>query len=358
MIKISKRRILILTNQLLITCGISKHLLYFLQEMKMYPEYEFVIICSGGDAVDIYRPLVKEILLWPWMKYEERSFKGFVKSIFQLIFFQKNRRFDIIHAHTHYTANIAKIISYVFKFKVVQTVHSYMKPIGRLNHYPSEYFISVNEHIYNFLINQKKIPTKRIRLIRSGVSSKFATPKEINKKIKIISAGRLVAEKGFDVFITSVSKLDKNLRNKAEFIIAGKGESESELKELSKRLKANIQIIGEVKDFNTYLRTTDIFVLASQSEGFPLTIVEAALNKNLIISSNFLGHDSILKNNLNCLIFNIDDAQELSEKISYAIENYDKLKPMINNLYEVAIKEFDLNDMVNKTLKFYSEIIN
>ncbi|HQI41240.1 MAG: hypothetical protein B6D44_14845 [Ignavibacteriales bacterium UTCHB2] len=351
-------RILILTNQLLTTCGVSKHLLYFLKEAKKNPDFEFTLICGGGDAINDYRNLVKEIFVWPWILHNNRSFRCFSKSFYKLLALQKKEKFDIFHSHNHYAANIAKIVSVISKIKTVQTVHGLIEPIGRLNHYPSEYFITVNEQVYDYLIKQRRKSIEKIRLIRSGVPIQALTTKGTNKKLKIISAGRLIPEKGFDVFIKAIRKLKVSDLERAEFLIAGCGEYEMELKKLSNELNVQINFIGEVKDFNACLSSTDIFVLASQSEGFPLTIIEAALNKNLIISSNFLGYDSILQNNINCLIFNIDDAQELAEKISYAIQNFKDLHSMINKMYELAVKEFDLNKMVDKTLNFYSEILN
>lgn len=360
MIKNNSKRILILTNQLLTTCGVSKNLLYFLKEAKKYPNFEFTLICGGGDAINDYQNLVKEIFVWPWIQHENRSFKSFSKSVFKLFKLQKEKEFNIFHSHNHYAANIAKIISVISKLKTVQTVHGLIEPIGRLNHYPSEYFITVNEQVYDYLIEQKRKSIEIVRLIRSGVPSQVLTPKETNKKLKIISAGRLIPEKGFDVFIKALSLLPKGIFSKAEFYLAGSGDDETKIINLSIKLDVPLIFLGQLNSISDELTKSDIFVnpSRSKSEGFPLTIIEAALSKNLIISSNFLGYDSILQNNINCLIFNIDDAQELAEKISYAIENYKDLQSMINKMYEFAVKEFDVNKMVDKTLNFYSEILN
>ncbi len=353
-------KILILTNQLLTTCGVSKHLLYFLKEAKKYSDFELTLICGGGDAIDEYQNLVKEVLVWPCIQHNNRSLKFFLKSIFKLFALQKKNKFDIIHSHNHYAANIAKIVSLVFKLKTIQTVHGIIEPIGKLNHYPSDYFITVNEHVSKYLLKDLNKKSTNVRLIRCGIPVLNDKKISANLKLKIFAAGRITEIKAFDIYVKALSLLPKNIFNMAEFYLAGSGEDENKIINLSKELDVPLIYLGQLNSISNELITSDILIIPSRSkyEGFPLTIVEAALNKNLIISSNFLGHDSILNNNINCLIFNIDDAQELSEKISYAIENFDKLKPMINNLYEVAIKEFDLNDMVNKTLNFYSDILN
>ena len=352
-------KILIITNELLTTCGVSKHLLYFLSEAKKRNDVEFTILCGGGDAVDVYKDLCKEVIINPAVKHENRSVKNFIKAFLFLFKLLTKYKYQIIHSHNHYASNIAKLISYFIKVRTLQTVHGIIEPIGRLNHYPSEYFIAVNEHVYDYLIKQKNKHSKNIKLIRSGIPVPTNSNKSINQKLKIISAGRLIPEKGFDIFIEAISKLKKNTIEQAEFFIAGKGDFEIKLQELAKKLNVNINFIGEVKDLNTQLMSTNIFVAASrsQSEGFPMTIIEAALNKNLIISSNFWGYDSILKDKTNCLIFNINDSNDLANKLEFAIENFKDMNRLIERCYNDARKEFNLDKMINETVTFYSEIL-
>ncbi len=350
-------KILIITNELLTTCGVSKHLLYFLSEMKKRNDIEFSILCGGGNAVDDYKNLCYEVIVNPAFKHENRSAINFAKAFLFLFKLLAKNKYQIIHSHTHYADNIANIASYFVKVKTLQTVHGIIEPIGRLNHYPSKYFIAVNEHVCDYLTKQRNKPTKNVKLIRSGIPVPIKPIKTVNQKLEIISAGRLIPEKGFDIFIEAISKLKKDTLNKAEFLIAGKGVYESELKKIAEKLKLNINFIGEVKDLNTQFMLTHIFVTATQSEGFPMTLIEAALNKNLILSSNFFGHDSILKDKINSIIFNINDSDDLSSKLEYAIENYKNLDDIIKRSYDDARKEFSLDKMINKTISFYDEIL-
>ncbi|HCY74569.1 MAG TPA: hypothetical protein DHV28_01490 [Ignavibacteriales bacterium] len=354
---INKLKILILTNELLTTCGVSKHLLYFLSEAKKRDDIEFTILCGGGDAIDVYKDLCKEVFVNPAVKHENRSIANFIKAFLFLFKLVTKNKFQIIHSHNHYADNIAKLVSYFVKVKTLQSVHGIIEPIGRLNHYPSKYFIAVNEHVYNYLIKQKNKQSKNVKLIRSGVPVPKDSMKTINQKLKIISAGRLISEKGFNIFIEAISKLKKDTFDKVEFLIAGKGYYESELKKLTAKL--NVNFIGEVNDLNTQLITTNIFVIASrsQSEGFPMTIIEAALNKNLILSSNFLGFDSILIDKVNALIFNVNDSNDLANKLEFAIENFKDMNEIIERSYQDARDEFSLDKMINETISFYKEIL-
>ncbi|MDF1611501.1 MAG: glycosyltransferase family 4 protein [Stygiobacter sp.] len=352
-------KILIFTNELLTTCGVSKHLLYFLSEAKKREDVDFTILCGGGDAIDDYKSLCKEVIVSPVFKHENRSVINFIKAFLFLSKLLVKNKYHIIHSHTHYADNIARLVSYFIKVRTLQTVHGIIEPIGKLNHYPSKYFITVNEHVYDYLRKQKNKQTGNIKLIRNGISVPTNSMKTINKKLKIISAGRLIPEKGFDVFIQAIRRLKKETLDKAEFLIGGKGDYELELKKLAAKLNVSINFIGELKELNYLLLSTNIFVIASRSksEGFPMTIIEAALNKNLILSSNFLGHDSILKDKINCLIFKVNDPNDLSNKMEYAIENYKDFNDLIERIYDDARKNFSIDKMINETISFYREIL-
>lgn len=102
---------------------------------------------------------------------------------------------------------------------------------------------------------------------------------------------------------------------------------------------------------------THIFVTATLSEGFPMTIIEAALNKDLILSSNFLGYDSILKDKVNALIFNVNDSNDLANKLDFAIENFKEMNEIIERGYQDARNEFSLDKMINETILFCKEIL-
>lgn len=347
-------KILVITNQLLTTCGVSKHLFYFLSAIKYRTDLEITILSGGGDAIESYRNLCKEIIIRPYFQHEKRSTINFIKAIIFLYKLVKKNKYEIIHSHNHYADNIAKFISSFLKIKTIQTVHGIIPPKGRLNHYPSNYLIAVNEHVYEHLI---KINKKKSKLIRSGLPIPSNCKEKLVNKIIIVSAGRLIFEKGFDIYIDAISKLKENILSITKFYIAGKGEKESYLKEYALQKKVNVNFIGEVKNLYSLLEKSHIFVLSSFSEGFPLVLIEAALNKNLVISSNFFGHDSILLDNINSLIFDVNDSDELAKKIEYAVENYNKLNWLIENLYSKAVEEFNMVKMIDKTISFYNEIL-
>lgn len=42
------------------------------------------------------------------------------------------------------------------------------------------------------------------------------------------------------------------------------------------------------------------------------------------------------------MIFGINDTYALAERITYAVENYDNLNVLVENMYNLAVKEFSI----------------
>ncbi len=112
--------------------------------------------------------------------------------------------------------------------------------------------------------------------------------KEIQKKFPnlVISVGRLVSYKGFEVLIQAAQQFD------APVCIIGQGPKRLELESLIKRLKLDhrVFLLGAVdeRELILYLMAAEIFVLPSVSsaETFGIVQLEAMATKNAIINTS------------------------------------------------------------------------
>ena len=171
-------------------------------------------------------------------------------------------------------------------------------------------------------------------------------------------ASRLVPEKGVDIFLEAIGLVKEKLIKKVSFLMAGEGECESELKDQISRLKIDVNFLGKVPDINKYLTDTHIFVFSSKykSEGFPLSIIEALLNANLLITSDFTSLTEIFEDGKDCMIFYNNDPEQLAEKINLAVTNYEGLSEMILNGTKKARNNFSLDKMVLEMKKIYQNV--
>jgi glycosyltransferase involved in cell wall biosynthesis len=162
------------------------------------------------------------------------------------------------------------------------------------------------------------------------------------QKVEVISSGRLVKEKSFEVFLNAVSKLKNNVKVKADFYISGTGNHLNELLKLKNKLKIDIDFKGVVNDIEELFESTHIFVMSTGNpdEGLGLGLIQAALKKNLIITPGYHSIKELLTHEKDGFIFNMGDSGELAKMLNYVIENYAGVKTLAENFYLKVIKEF------------------
>ncbi|MBK7106124.1 MAG: glycosyltransferase family 4 protein [Ignavibacteriae bacterium] len=351
-------KILFLVNELLTVCGVSKHFYNLLGGLiKYYPGNEYYVICGGGDAIEKFESLGINVVINNKIRHETRSIKGYIFAIKNIRHFVKKNKIDIIHSHHHYAASLSQKAVKLSKTKTIFTNHGILPEIGILNHFNGDKIIVVNEHVREYLIQRKIRKEDDIFLIRHG----FPIIK-INKirsdRLKVITGGRFVKEKYFDEYIKAIANLSNEIKQKAEFYIAGDGEEEIKLRKLNNELNAGIIFLGKISDFQKKMYETNIFVFTSKliAEGFPTIIVEAGIAENLIITSNFVGLDKVLSSD-KVLIIENGNIEMLTQKLEEAILNFDNHKIKVKNMTEIIEKYFNQHDMIEKTVSLYKEIL-
>ena len=172
-------------------------------------------------------------------------------------------------------------------------------------------FPELNDKIYTvynpILINDIVEKSKDI--------SKFKLPSGKN----ILAIGRLTIEKGFDVLIEAMSKIDKD----NNLVILGEGKERESLQKIVKELELEDRVFlpGFVDNPYSILKQSDLFVLSSRIEGLPSVLIEAlALNKR-IVSTKCSGSREILEDGKYGYLAEVEDSEDLAEKINIALKD-------------------------------------
>ena len=191
--------------------------------------------------------------------------------------------------------------------------------------------IKINDNKLKWITN-KIYPIKNIEIL-----------KEQNEKIKLLTVARLETPKRVDLLIEATKSLD-NL----ELHIVGDGSQRNYLESIKHK---NVFFHGEIDGFNDF-RNYDIFSLISDSEGLPLSALEAMSSELPIILSDVGGCFELIDEN-GILVKN--NVNEIKRAISKCILNKEIFSKKSIELF-TKMYNLDLNKDIY--VDYYKEIIN
>ncbi len=349
------KNILIVTPDFNYCCGRSKHVFSLIKYFEQN-DYNVIFLSNRGDSFSRLDSYLVKIIIIPnlFSKKIHHIFKNIIilKDIF------KKNNINIIHSHHRFSDFLVSLTLFFTNLKIntVTTEHSILKRKLFLNYYSKD-LIAVSKVVKDNLINNYNISEERVSLIPNFISVSNYNLKNAHTRdgsIKILSAGRFVEDKNYDLILYSVNYLSD--KNKILITLIGEGEKKHELKNLADKLTINIRFLPVQPDISKYISDSDICILTSKIEAFPTFMLEAGLFKKPFIGSDISGINGLIKDRHNGLLFKQGNAKNLSEKIKLFIENPDLAKKCSVNLNEDVMNQFTEEKIIPKVLKLYEKI--
>jgi len=301
----------------------------------------------------------------------KRSRLDFFKLIFRLAYrVYPIVKPDIVISFLNY-ANFINILSKVVSFSLKPSIiseHSYTSRLLQFNRlrrikmmlvksiYPiANEIIAVSKGIKKDLIQNFKIPSKKIKVIYNGVSlheikklsRESVAIKLLNGDIPIIiTCGRLTYPKNFLLLLNAFSKVIK--KHNAKLLILGEGEEKDNLVKLSRRLEIDNKVffLGFQKNPFKYIARADVFVLSSLYEGFGNVIIEAMACGTPIVSTCCpSGPDEIITDGVNGLRVPVGDVDAMAKAIFRLLKD-ETLRKHLVKAGKNRAKDFRVEKMV------------
>ena len=269
----------------------------------------------------------------------------------------QEKKYDIIHVQEPYVGGLItyprrKITTFhdtgVGEAKAILSSISYkntqgMKKItfyftlGYLMEYASifssEILITPSYVAKHELIKFYKTNPRKIRVIHNGVEiPRDITCKESARhilglpedRIIVLTVGRHDPRKRLDLLIEAVKRLESGLRDQIYVVVGGRGRQTYLLKSLVKKYNLNdvVHFTGWLsrEKLWLYYSAADIFVLTSDTESAPITLLEAAATGNAIITTRVGDYALMMKNGVHGTVIRPGDVASLVnalEAVSY-----------------------------------------
>ncbi len=283
-----------------------------------------------------------------------------------------NENIDIVNPH-HFTP-----LKYSFfatrwaKVKLVYTEHSrwQLEQLSPLKSVLNRFFllnsdavVAISKQIEDYYRNVLKLKRDKIHFITNGIDSGLyekGNGNDVRQELgldhgeKILGmVANLRPEKNHKMLISAFSKVAKGLKN-VRLILVGLDCMGGEIQRFAAKsgVAEKILFLGQRGDVPKLLKIFDLFCLPSLYEGMPLTVLEAMASGIPVIGSDVLGINEVIKNNVNGLLFPINDEERLAELIKTLLVDDD----LRNRLGESGKSFVEQNYCLDEKVKRYDQL--
>ncbi|MFH1478574.1 MAG: glycosyltransferase family 4 protein [Candidatus Omnitrophota bacterium] len=361
--------------------GGAESALCFLATALKERDYKIYIICHGDGIMKRKFEACSEKV---FSIDQDRIFN--LKSLFLIMKVIREIKPDIIHTHMFVTDFIAGISARLSGIKkLFTTIHGYYfapldyKGIKRFKKKILSYFyrsiymlfdkvIVVSVAVKEDLISRKgiKVLSDKIYTVYHIEDFKYPIFSESNirerfglkEDIKIVSVvSNFYHIKGYIYLLRAIKELLDEIDN-VVFIFKGHGEQKKYIKKEVERLDIQEKLLFldvdfEVKDL---LKGSDLFVLPSLSEGFPLTLIEAMWCETPIVATNVGGVREILTDKENALLVAPYNVGQLKEAMLSLLRNDGYAKSLATRGKERLMMRFSHENMIQGIVNIYSGV--
>ncbi len=243
-------------------------------------------------------------------------------------------------------------------------------PMEFLNIFNSRFIIAPSPGVARELLVVYKAPKGKIRIIPNGVEE--PSPNEPRRtearkmlgfsddEVIIFTTAQHIARKRLDLLIRATSILrDRGIKG-FRVIIGGRGPLTSNLQELIDRLglHTTVSMPGWLSrdELIKYYNAADVFVVTSDYEAGPITLLEAGIRGKPIVSSRIDGFPILMEDGVDGLLFRPGDPIDLANKLETLITDEGLRKRLGRGAYKFASR-FTWDRAADMTIKVYRECL-
>ncbi|SDN32463.1 Glycosyltransferase involved in cell wall bisynthesis [Paenibacillus sp. yr247] len=331
--------------------------------------HEIVILIGGegkfihelrnyGIQVHIIKHLVREINLY-------RDIMAFIEIRIALRLIKPN----LVATHSSKAGWLGRATARLLGIPVVFTAHGWAFTEGvpkvrriiysvaeRLAGMLSTRIITVSEYDRRLCEKYSVIPASKLVTIQNGIPDMEVMPirQGAQSSIRLIMVARMERPKK-QLFLlealAGIHHLDWELD------LVGDGPQLAEIQKMIVKLglEHKVRLLGERKDVSTLLSQSHVFILTSDWEGLPLSILEAMRAGLPVLASNVGGIPELVEEGVNGYLIQNGDVHHLRSRITDLIQD-DATRSQLGLAGRVKfLKKFEIQSMIYKTMEVYKQ---
>ena len=352
---------------------------FHLPYIKMFKECGYKTVVAAKNDYEDGMVSIPDCDLYIDIPFNRNPFSASnVKAYKMLKAVIDNGDFDIIECNTPVGSVIGRLAARDARkkgTKVIYIAHGFhffrggsklawliFYPVERLLAHMTDVLVTINREDYERA--SKKFKAKQIvhidgigvdlERIESTPSDRSKVRREFGigeNDIVVISVGELIRRKNFETALRSIERLSKE---KVQYIIAGSGVLDGELRDLVKQLgiSGQVHFVGFRSDVFELLKASDIFLFPSYQEGLPLALMEAMAAGLPAVVSNIRGNRDLIAPGKGGFLYSANDADGFAEGIKTLIAD-PALRRKMGSYNKEQIKKYDIKIIKEELSRIY-----
>jgi glycosyltransferase involved in cell wall biosynthesis len=228
-------------------------------------------------------------------------------------------------------------------------------------HWASDGVVANSEAVRRHLHEDYRYPLAKIEVCHNGLDTRHFSPGP-RARLECLKDAPLVigtvcvmrAEKNLGQLIEAFARLQPRIP-RARLLLMGSGPEEPKLKALAARLGITDAccFMPSAADVRAALRSIDIFVHPSLSEGLPNSVMEAMACGCCVIASDVGGCPELIEHGVHGLLTPVGDLESLEGHIAAAAEQPELRRQMAQAAVQRMAQEFSVETSARRMGEIY-----
>ncbi len=284
---------------------------------------------------------------------------------------------DIVHTHLHvlrYALPSLRILNHTSQIHTVHNlaereIEAGMRWIQRNAFHHGVVPIAVAEEVA--LSVKRLYGIQRCRVISNGIpTDRYARPQTSRKEwraregfedndVLFVCVARFAPQKNHTLLLKAFAQGTAS-HPKARLVLVGEGVLRQQLEGQAKSLglASQVDFLGLRTDIPDVLGAMDVFVLSSDYEGNPLSVMEAMAAGLPVVTTAAGGVPDLLEHGREGLIVQQGNVQGLSNAMSFLLENRELRQSLGRAAARRAGEKFDVSTMVQAYEELYEDLVD
>lgn len=304
---------------------------------------------------------------------------NFASLIYQLMKLTRLSNANLIHAHLLGSGVYGSLVSSLRSMPVVVTFHGATDLAGRGSLYSAKRWLLNRRHTHPVAVSEPVrdalvswgIRKASIRIIRNGVDTSIFRPDtdaSLHAELGLPDTNRIVGAignirpaKSYDVFIRAAGLLATRFED-LHFVIAGSGNAAdiANLSELARQqhLGSRFHLLGFRSTSSGLVRSLDVLVSSSTTEGLPLSLLEGMACAVPIAATSNEGAVRLLTETKAGLLSPVGDPHALAESISTLLTDKELSVSLGQYGRSSVARDFGLSKTLDSYCALYDELLS